>query len=93
MAMKRKRSCAAFSSSADNIAPSFCQWSDSPLRLPLYFPQSKLIDVSRVDISRDWKIQHEIESPHLNSRTRKRYRDNRPDEEQIYGMSFYLHRF
>ncbi|KAF1355515.1 hypothetical protein BDV97DRAFT_288731 [Delphinella strobiligena] len=69
------------------MTSSFSQWNDNSTRLPLFFPQSKPHDPSRSEPYRDWKLQVETESPHLNSRTRKRYRDNRPDEEQVHGMS------
>lgn len=86
VALKRKRSSAAFSSPGDMMTSSFPQWNDGSSRLPLFFPQSKPLDPMRSEPSRDWKVQAETESPHLNSRTRKRYRDNRPNEEQVHGM-------
>lgn len=86
VALKRKRSSAAFSSPADMMTGSFPQWNDGSSRLPLFFPQSKPLDPTRSEPSREWKLQAETESPHLNSRTRKRYRDNRPNEEQVHGM-------
>lgn len=85
MAFKRKRSDAAFSSPAGPMTTSFAQFNDCHSTMPLFFPQSKPGDTTRLETSRNWKIGTEEESSHLNSRTRKRYRDNRPDEAQVHG--------
>lgn len=48
---------------------------------------------SEVLHGRSFSTQHIPDVPqHLNSRTRKRVRDNRPDQETVYGESI-LHSF
>lgn len=58
---------------------------DSAILMPAYFGQSKPVEWTRPDEMIPWKNDFEAEPKHLNSRTRKRYRDNRPDEEQIHS--------
>ncbi|GAB7355821.1 hypothetical protein MBLNU459_g6491t2 [Dothideomycetes sp. NU459] len=82
MALKRKRSLAAFAPVVDTTV--CAQWTDSPLRMPFFFTQSKPIDAPRESMC-NWKLEAQSESRHLNSRTQKRHRDNRPDERQVHG--------
>ncbi|KAL1305267.1 hypothetical protein AAFC00_002178 [Neodothiora populina] len=88
MTIKRKRSLCAFSSPVGGFAASLPQGiPETPLRLPLYFPQSKLNEATSSETFRHWKVQDDAGAAHLNSRTRKRYRDNRPESEQVYATT------
>lgn len=82
MVLKRKRSSLAFSPSDHHTPGASQSWPDNTSQIPLFFPQSKP-DTSRAGSG--WKPYQDPESPHLNSRTQKRHRDNRPDEWQIHS--------
>lgn len=84
MALKRKRSTAAFATTIDIHANPYAQWNESPARMPFFFTQTKPTDLPRESM-RDWKLELQSESNHLNSRTQKRHRDNRPDDNQVYS--------
>lgn len=85
MALKRKRSSATISSPA-SIASDATQSASPP---PYFFQQSQPVELSHKPTwslpTYEYQPQH-----HLNSRTRKRYRNNRPDEEAVYGVSCWL---
>ena len=79
MAFKRKRS-------GSDTSPSSSSTATFPSRDP---SSSPCPDISMLDgISCPAQPIHrpEIPPPHLNSRTRKRFRDNRPDESKIHGI-------
>jgi hypothetical protein len=84
MALKRKRSSitSASSSSSSDVGGTFYS-APSPLS-SMFFAQSK--PLSMPFGKRDAEDSLDCQ---LNSRTRKRYRDNRPDEQIIFGMSRY----
>lgn len=82
MALKRKRSSPALSSpTSDSDATT----QSSPL--PCFYQHSKPVDPLMYKPTWFLLPQRDDSQRHLNSRTRKRHRDNRPDEQQIYGMS------
>lgn len=86
MALKRKRSTVSFTPLADSSNPFAAnQWNDNAPRMPFFFTQSKPIEPMRPENSWAWKENTETEPKHLNSRTHKRYRDNRPDESIVHG--------
>jgi hypothetical protein len=83
--MKRKRSSAALSSPQSDASDCSNQTSTP---LSLFYMQSKPVDAFYQKT--DWQSARSPSEDHLNSRTRKRYRDNRPDENAIYGVSCWL---
>jgi len=91
MSMKRKRSTGSLFQSATLEASSPTPFASSPIRLPNFFVQSKTHDPQSSPFTpksyHHESSQHEENTSHtLNSRTRKRYRDARPEESQIHGM-------
>ncbi|CZT20469.1 uncharacterized protein RCC_06329 [Ramularia collo-cygni] len=82
MALKRKRSSATVSSPA-SISSSATKSASPP---PLFFQQNPPIELSHEPT---WSFPTYDDHPqqHLNSRTRKRYRNNRPDEEAVYAST------
>lgn len=87
MALKRKRSSPGFSSPSSLSSDSTTQ--SSPL--PSFYHQSK--PIAPFYQKPTWSFptyDDTLSSQHLNSRTRKRHRDNRPDEEQIHGVSCWI---
>lgn len=87
MALKRKRSAQAFSSPSSDASDTSTQFSP----LPLFYQQSKPVDPLFHKPAWSWPMYDDTPSKqHLNSRTRKRHRDNRPDEQQVYGVSCWL---
>ena len=95
MALKRKRSSPTFSSPVSDTSNSDSALTSSPGALPFFYAQSKPTEPLYHKPS--WSFptyqednSHNVVSRHLNSRTRKRHRDNRPDEERIYGVSCWL---
>ncbi|KAK4634963.1 hypothetical protein CLAFUW4_02116 [Fulvia fulva] len=84
MALKRKRSSPGFSSPSSLSSDSTTQ--SSPL--PSFYHQSK--PIAPFYQKPTWSFptyDDTLSSQHLNSRTRKRHRDNRPDEEQIHAST------
>jgi len=83
MALKRKRSLTTFSPKSDSSASSvFTHESSSPTGIPFFYTQTKPTSSSQ---SADaWKTSDRIISNNINSRTMKRHRDNRPDEDQVH---------
>ncbi|KAF1824495.1 uncharacterized protein K489DRAFT_316840 [Dissoconium aciculare CBS 342.82] len=88
MALKRKRSSITSSSSASSSdAGSTCYSAPSPLS-SIFYAQSKPSNIpySKNDSFHGGNEEYSS-SCHLNSRTRKRYRDNRPDEQAIFATT------
>ncbi|KAK0281632.1 hypothetical protein LTR91_003857 [Friedmanniomyces endolithicus] len=88
MALKRKRSSISFSS----LATVFSTSTDFPsTAIPSYYPQQK--PTPAFYEKQTWAFPTYDDGPsaqHLNSRTRKRHRDDRPDEQQVHGVSCWL---
>lgn len=88
MALKRKRSSPSFSSPAFSDASTT---STDTAAIPFFYQQAK--PVEPLYNKPTWAFPTYDDSPsaqHLNSRTRKRHRDDRPDEEAVYGVSCWL---
>ena len=94
MALKRKRSTPNFSSPFSDNTSSDSGRSSSPL--PFFYAQSKPIEplyqkatwsFPTYSSSDNYEHDHRPTRHLLNSRTRKRHRDNRPDELSIHGAS------
>ncbi len=88
MALKRKRSSISFSSPATVFSTS----TDFPFTaIPSYYPQQK--PTPAFYEKQTWAFPTYDDGPsaqHLNSRTRKRHRDDRPDEQKVHGASCWL---
>ncbi|KAH0045240.1 hypothetical protein KCU78_g262, partial [Aureobasidium melanogenum] len=91
MSAKRKRSTGSLFAASAVETPSPTAIFTSPALLPNFFAQSKGYELQSSPIA--WKQTnhqaHQEEdrtSQTLHSRTRKRYRDGRPEESQIHGM-------
>ncbi|KEQ84095.1 hypothetical protein M438DRAFT_397616 [Aureobasidium pullulans EXF-150] len=89
MATKRKRSGSLFA--APTIDASSTPFLSSPVRLPEFFVQNKTLGPQSSPFS--WKQQSSPNTSQdegkqqLNSRTRKRYRDGRPEEAEIHAST------
>ncbi|KAI5237168.1 hypothetical protein E4T43_08130 [Aureobasidium subglaciale] len=90
MSIKRKRSTASLFT-ASTIEASPTPFSSSPYRLPEFFVQSKTHEQSS---PLNWKpfsstvgSEDGQRTQELNSRTRKRYRDGRPEEAEIHAST------
>ncbi|KAK0323022.1 hypothetical protein LTR82_005952 [Friedmanniomyces endolithicus] len=85
MALKRKRSSISFSS----LATVFSTSTDFPsTAIPSYYPQQK--PTPAFYEKQTWAFPTYDDGPsaqHLNSRTRKRHRDDRPDEQQVHAST------
>jgi hypothetical protein len=86
MALKRKRSSQAFSSPSSDASEATTL--SSPM--PLFYQQSKPVEPLFHKPTWSFPTYDDHTSQHLNSRTRKRYRDNRPDEQSVYGASGWI---
>ncbi|KAG9614639.1 hypothetical protein KCU98_g1098, partial [Aureobasidium melanogenum] len=92
MSAKRKRSTGSLFTPSAVEAPSPTAIFSSPALLPNFFAQSKGYDPQSSPIAWKQSNPHQAQqdedrtSQTLHSRTRKRYRDGRPDESQIHGM-------
>jgi hypothetical protein len=91
MSMKRKRSTGSLFQTPALEASTPSPFLSSPIRLPNFFVQSKTHEPQSSPFTlksyhHETSQQGEHTSHTLNSRTRKRYRDARPDESQIHGM-------
>ena len=98
MALKRKRSSPTFGSSPFTT---FTNTTTETSPLPFFYTQSKPIEAlyskptwsfptySDDDSHTQYSdpVETKPSSRDLNSRTRKRHRDDRPDEESVYGAS------
>jgi hypothetical protein len=89
MGLKRKRSSfdVSPSSTSSSLSPSFSCDPSSPS--PKYREFAMEVDPVPSDSISAWIYggRDDSTSSILNSRTRKRFRDNRPDEQTIYGRS------
>lgn len=80
MALKRKRSSPAFSSPCSDSSDR------STNAMPFFYAHSKPVEALHYKPTWSWPTYDDQPSnQYLNSRTRKRHRDNRPDEDQIHG--------
>ncbi|KAI4734887.1 hypothetical protein E4T50_14592 [Aureobasidium sp. EXF-12298] len=88
MSIKRKRSSGSLFQTP-NLETSPAQpFLSSPIRLPNFFVQSKTQDPHSSPFTPKHHTQEEEHtSQNLNSRTRKRYRDGRPEESQIHAST------
>jgi hypothetical protein len=89
--MKRKRSTGClFATPALEASTPTPFFSSPPILLPNLFLQSKTYEPqpSPFALKQHHESTHQDDhtSQNLNSRTRKRYRDARPEESQIHGM-------
>lgn len=87
MTLKRKRSSPSSSPSTINSDDSAM---DTPA-IPFFYQQNKPVDAFAQ--KSNWSCPAYMEDScgsHLNSRTRKRHRDNRPEEQEIYGVSRWI---
>ncbi|TKA79119.1 hypothetical protein B0A55_02427 [Friedmanniomyces simplex] len=89
MALKRKRSSISFSSPA-TIYSTTTTTIDSPstTAIPYYYQQHK--PTPALHEKPTWAFptyDHSPSAQHLNSRTHKRHRDNRPDEQQVHAST------
>jgi len=85
MTLKRKRSSPSFSShSTTNSEDSAMDTSD----IPCFYQQNKPVDAFAQKSTWSFPMYNNDScEPHLDSRTRKRHRDNRPEEQEVYGVS------
>jgi hypothetical protein len=92
MGLKRKRSSfeASPSSSTSSLSPPPDPMSPTPIRsMPGAVPMDLDHSISSHEATQ-WTFEWDRESQFsLNSRTRKRFRDNRPDEEAIHSKRSY----
>lgn len=89
MVLKRKRSSATFSSPTSVCSSDSYPQISSPLSY--FYTQSKPVEPLYQKPS--WPLaRHDAEttSRDLNSRTRKRHKDDRPDEQTVYGVSAWI---
>lgn len=91
MALKRKRSSQTFSSPFSDTSVAS---TDSSGVIPFFYHQSKPIAAEPLHQKLTWSFptydEDHLSAQHLNSRTRKRHRDDRPDEQTVYGVSCWL---
>ena len=78
MALKRKRS-------DSEVSPSSSSTATFPSRDPSSSPCPDIYMLDDAPFAEQPVYRPEILSSHLNSRTRKRFRDSRPDESKIHG--------
>lgn len=87
MGLKRKRSSPTFSSPASDSSGATNATTSSSSPLQFFYSQSKPVDPLYQKPTWSFPTYDEgLSSQHLNSRTRKRHRDDRPEDELIYGM-------
>lgn len=87
MSIKRKRSSGSLFQTPTLETSPAQPFLSSPIRLPNFFIQSKTYEPHSSPFTpKQHTQQDEHTSQNLNSRTRKRYRDARPEESQIHGM-------
>jgi len=90
MALKRKRSSQIFSSPFSDTAPT-----DTPSpAIPCFYNHSKPTSAEPLHKKPTWSFptydDDHLSAKHLDSRTRKRHRDDRPDEQTVHGASCWL---
>lgn len=84
MALKRKRSSVTISSPASITSDATAQSVSPP---PFSFPHHSQPYQSYHEPTWSFPKYDDDQNRHLNSRTQKRYRNNRPDEQSVYGVS------
>jgi len=94
MSLKRKRSSVTISpavSATDGHSNPYDPSTIAYGGIPAYYPLSKSISPyqSESPFLKPWSLRSGDDgtSTHLNSRTRKRHRDGRPDEEEVYAST------
>ncbi|KXT03566.1 hypothetical protein AC578_10007 [Pseudocercospora eumusae] len=86
MPLKRKRSSPAFSPAASDTSDATTP--SSPLSF--FYHQTKPVAPLFDKPTRSCPTyDDQLTSQHLNSRTRKRHRDNRPDEQEVYASTIH----
>ncbi|MCJ1365023.1 hypothetical protein MMC16_004142 [Acarospora aff. strigata] len=94
MALKRKRSTATISPLSSSISASASEressQSPTPLTRAIGFSSSGENDINIAENAIPQQIDHwaDITPRHLHSRTRKRFRDSRPEESVLYKNTF-----
>lgn len=88
MAFKRKRSTCELSSPISDTSSISMTSSDAPL--PFFFQQHKAVEAPFSKPTWSWPTYQDDEPRGLNGRTRKRHRDNRPEEHAVHGMFLWL---
>ncbi|WPG97514.1 Hypothetical protein R9X50_00029100 [Acrodontium crateriforme] len=83
MALKRKRSSAAVTSPFSDCSER-TQQSSASLAIPNFYNQSKPIEPLHQKPTWAWPTYEDEPTQPVNSRTRKRHRDDRPDEQTVY---------
>lgn len=88
MGLKRKRSIDESPVSVSSYATSTPE-AQSPTPLPDDYDGAMDLDISTsFNFSKSWNWRRKgVEGTDVGSRTRKRFRDNRPDERVIHGKS------
>ena len=86
MALKRKRS-------DSEISPTSSSTATFPSRDPSSSPCTDISMLDDAPFAEQPIYRPEIVPSHLNSRTRKRFRDNRPNESKIHGTHLLLYTF
>ncbi|KAI7164170.1 hypothetical protein KC349_g869 [Hortaea werneckii] len=91
MALKRKRSTPFISSPVSDISTITSSSSDETAAIPFFYQQQEPISPLPPQQQKptwSWPTYDDTPSTQLlNSRTRKRHRDNRPDEQQIHAST------
>ncbi|KAI7220218.1 hypothetical protein KC333_g2475 [Hortaea werneckii] len=91
MALKRKRSTPFISSPVSDISTTTTGSTDETAAIPFFYQQQKPISplpLHRQKPTWSWPTYDDTPSTQLlNSRTRKRHRDDRPDEQQIHAST------
>ncbi|KAH9822884.1 hypothetical protein Tdes44962_MAKER00712 [Teratosphaeria destructans] len=84
MALKRKRSSPSFSSPSTVSSDMDL---DTTSSIPFFYPPSKPVSYPQPKSTWDWPTYEDAPSDHYISRTRKRHRDDRPDEGTVYAST------
>ncbi|RMY23982.1 hypothetical protein D0867_01682 [Hortaea werneckii] len=91
MAVKRKRSTPFISSPVSDISTTTTSSSDETAAIPFFYQQQKPISPLPLQQQKptwSWPTYDDTPSTQLlNSRTRKRHRDDRPDEQRIHAST------
>jgi len=87
MAFKRKRSDSEALSFSSPLSDSSSVSTLSAEALPFFFQQSKPVESLYAKPSWAWPTYQDDRSCGLNSRTRKRHRDDRPDENAVHAST------
>ncbi|KAF2771054.1 hypothetical protein EJ03DRAFT_290153 [Teratosphaeria nubilosa] len=87
MALKRKRSSPSFSSPSTTISSSSDIDLDTTSSIPFFYPPSKAVLYPQPKATWHWPTYEDAPADHYISRTRKRHRDDRPDEGTVYAST------